>query len=320
MRQGKLTTDELKSMVLDVVKRRRKEVITSASLGEDCASFKSDRLILISTDPITATTNDMGSLSIKVASNDIYAAGGEPLLAVVTIIVPPNSSIDLIKSIMLEVEKEAEKQNIEIVGGHTEFSDAVNRVVMSVTVVGLTDRHVRATSPQIGDSILVTKSIGLEGTFILGREHEDKLNLSASEKSELIKYYDSISISKEAKVLNSIETVSSMHDITEGGIFGAVAEVCEGARVGALIETNHIPITKLTRKICNKLNVDPYGLISSGSLMITTKTPEIVIKKLEEKGISCSIVGVINSGKAQAILENGKIIELKTRADELFLK
>ena len=109
MRYGKLTSDELKYSVLDVVKRRRKEVVCSAALGEDCASFKSEKLILISTDPITGTTVDIGSLSIKVASNDIYAAGGEPLLAMVTVIAPHDESIESIREIMLDAEKEAGK-------------------------------------------------------------------------------------------------------------------------------------------------------------------------------------------------------------------
>ncbi|HQC54359.1 MAG TPA: AIR synthase-related protein [Clostridia bacterium] len=319
MRYGKLTSDELKYSVLDVVKRRRKEVVCSAALGEDCASFKSDKLLLISTDPITGTTVDIGSLSIKVASNDIYAAGGEPLLATVTIIAPPFESVESIKQIMIEAEKEAAKHNLEIVGGHTEFSDAVNRIVVSVTVVGLTNNHIKATAPEIGDKILVTKSIGLEGSVILAEEHYNKLHLSPAEKAELSSYSDNISIAKEAKLLSTLP-VSSMHDITEGGVLGAVAEVCEGAHLGAKIYIDLIPVTKLTKKICDELDINPYGLISSGSLLITTKQPNLVQSKLKELNVDSKVVGEIVEGKPEAIYPDGKVAPIKTKPDQLFSK
>lgn len=319
MRYGKLTSDELKYSVLDVVKRRRKEVVCSAALGEDCASFKSEKLILISTDPITGTTVDIGSLSIKVASNDIYAAGGEPLLAMVTIIAPPDESIESIRGIMLDAENEASKHNLEIVGGHTEFSDAVNRIVVSVTVVGLTANHIRATSPDIGDYILVTKSVGLEGSVILAHEHAGKLNLTTKEKEELSSYSEKISIAKEAKLLATLP-VSSMHDITEGGVLGAVAEVCEGAGLGAKIYIDLIPITPLTKKICDEFGVNPYGLISSGSMLITTAKPEIVKSKLKEINVESTEIGIITDGVAEAIYSDGSVLKIKTKPDQLFSK
>ena len=145
-----------------------------SSLAQDCSSFEIDDTILISTDPITGADEGAGGLAIKINANDIYAAGGQPMLAVITILAPPNATVEEIKRVMVDAENEAERNNIEIVGGHTEFTDAVNKIVVSVTIIGKTDKHITADSAKAGDSIILTKTIGIEGTVILAHDYEKK--------------------------------------------------------------------------------------------------------------------------------------------------
>lgn len=317
MRHGKLTGDELSDNVLGIIKHRRDEIICGAALGEDCACFKSNELMVISTDPITGATSNLGSLAIKVATNDIYAAGGEPFLAMVTIIAPVTSNVLEIREIMIDAEKEATTHNLEIVGGHTEFSDAVNRTVLSVVVVGKAKKHIRSTEIMEGDSVLLTKSVGLEGTVILSEKHADIFSFSDEEKRLLSTYSNSISVFAEAEILRELN-ISSMHDVTEGGVFGAVAEVCEGSGKGALIRIWDIPVTPLTQKVCDRLRISPYKLISSGSLLLTTSEPKKVMEKLRLADILVTEIGKIEGEKALAISLEGEVIPLKVNVDELF--
>ncbi|NLT18977.1 MAG: Hydrogenase isoenzymes formation protein HypE [Firmicutes bacterium ADurb.Bin080] len=319
MRVGKLSGIELKECVLDVIQHRRDEIKTGAALGEDCASFKIEDILLISTDPITGASNNIGSLAIKVASNDIFAAGGEPFLAMITLIAPPKATPSDIKNIMEDAEKEAKSLNIEIAGGHTEFSDAVNRFVINTVIVGKTKKHIKATSLNEGDSIIVTKTIGLEGSVILAEKYEHLLNLTEFEKKELLDYSRKISLVKEYELVKD-KNISSMHDITEGGLFGALAEICEGAGMGCQIYVNSIPVSSLTRKICNLLNIDCYNLISSGSMIITTRFPEDLVKTFSENGIEATIIGKITKGRPMAVFPGGQEIILEARPDELFTK
>lgn len=317
MRLGKLTGEELKDNVLDIIKHRRSEIITGAAMGEDCASFKSDSLIVISTDPITGATKEIGSLAIKVATNDVYAAGGEPFLAMLTIIAPPYAKTEEIKEIMKDAEKEAITHNLEIAGGHTEFSDAVNRFVLSVVVLGKANIHIKATDIKDGDTIIVTKSIGLEGAIILADKFRQDLFLSRDEIAEINSYSSLLSIAKESSIVRKLK-ISSMHDITEGGVFGALAEICDGAKKGALVKISSIPITNLTKKLCKKLKIDPFGLISSGSLLITTNKPDEVINELKKEKINATIIGTICGDKALGIYDDQTTIDLFAKPDELF--
>ena len=316
MRTGKLSSEELKNNVLDVIRHRRSEVVCGAFLGEDCASFSCDGLMLISTDPITAEVSDIGRLAIQVSVNDIVAGGGEPVLCMLTIIAPPTATAEDIKKVMVDAETEADKHNIEIVGGHTEFSPAVNRMIVSCVVIGKTNAHVSSRGLQEGDSVIVTKYLGLEGTTILAEKYAEILNLTDAEKEELSTYSDVISIEKEGNAVRNLE-VHAMHDVTEGGIYGAIAEIAEGANKGIEILESSVPFTSLTLKICKKLNIDPYRLISSGSLIIVTSTEDDVLKALSDNGVKGTVIGKIVGEKPIAITKNGKI-ELKVTVDELF--
>ncbi|HHX49149.1 MAG TPA: AIR synthase [Clostridiales bacterium] len=317
MRQGKLSSIELKKNVIDVIKHRRSEVISGAALGEDCAEFVGNGKFLISTDPITGNTASIGSLAIKVASNDVIASGGEPFLAMITIIAPVSATADDIKLIMEDAEKEAKTINLEIAGGHTEFSDSVNRMVVSCTVIGKTDKHITATNPNIGDSIIVTKDVGLEGINIIVENLSDKLDLSNEEILEAKNYSNNLSVLKEGRICRDFK-VSSMHDITEGGVFGAVSEICEGAGVGAHLYVDKIPVTELSKKVASKVGVDIYRLLSSGSLLVTTSKPKELISLLEKENIKATEIGEIKGKLPYAIYPDGTKEQLSVTPDELF--
>lgn len=62
-----------------------------------------------------------------------------------------------------------------------------------------------------------------------------------------------------------------MHDITEGGVLGAVWEICELSGLGCEILEKQIPVDELTLKFSEVLNFDWKRLISSGSMLIVVK-------------------------------------------------
>ena len=126
-----------------------------------------------------------------------------------------------------------------------------------------------------------------------------------------------ISVVKEG-VIGGQCNVSSMHDITEGGILGALWEVASASNTGFVVEKEKMPLTDISHKVCSEFNVDPLRLISSGSMLMTTSNPEKVLDKLKEEGIKATIIGnIINSGGW--IKEEGRLAEVNPpEADELF--
>ncbi len=320
MRYGKLSSDELELNILSKLHHLRKEVLLSAALGEDCAALKTDgSVFLISTDPITAQMplEALGSLAVDVACNDIVANGGEPVALMFTLIMPENSTAEDIGIVMDSAVKRASQINVDIIGGHTEFSDCVVRPIVSATAVGKTNRIISKRGLKSGDKVYMTKSAAIEGSVILSKF--SKSGFSSDELAELKAFEKLLSVTKEGKILAKFENISTMHDITEGGILGSVAEICQNVKLGARIYEKKIPVSGLTKKICEEFNADPYRLISSGSLMFTGQNLDDAVATLQQAGINAFEIGEITAdGKILFCRSGGEKQKIKIEADQLF--
>ena len=317
MRIGKLTDKELKDSVIDVLGNRRSEVVLSAGIARDCAAVRCEDIILLTSDPITAASREAGRLAVIVSVNDIAAGGGEPFCCMTTILAPVGSTAEDIRSVMIEIERQAEILNVAVVGGHTEFTPHVDKIIVSCTMLGRTkklyDKPLKA-----GDSIVMTKYAGIEGTFIAVTDGgEERLGLTEEERNQALALSDKLCVLGESVIAVRLG-YSHMHDATEGGILGAALEVCRAEGVGARLFADKIPVLPVTRKIAGVLNIDPLRLISSGSMLIFTDKPSKLIAELKENGIPAVKIGEIESTKDVRLFQNnGESIIIDTEEDEI---
>ena len=294
---------------------KREEVLMGSAVGEDCAALELPEgyVFVCSTDPITAAKENTGRLAVSVTANDLASAGAEPLAIMLTILLPAGSSEELLSSLMSEVSEQAGLLNIEIIGGHTEVTDTVVRPLLSVTWIGRVkkEKFVPTGGAHPGEDLIVTKSVGIEGTYIIATEHEKELSESLPES--LIKraqgFIKDISVVKEGLIAGEYGA-SAMHDITEGGIYGALWELCESSGVGCEVDIKKIPIRQETIEIAEVFGLDPYRLISSGSMLIACKDGNGLLSELSKAGIEASYIGRTNETKKRII---------KTNAGERFL-
>ncbi|MCI9031067.1 MAG: AIR synthase [Clostridia bacterium] len=317
MRLGKLTAEELQRLVLDKLEGRRKEVVLSAAQGEDCAAVVADGYLLFSSDPITAAmpAKSLGSLAVSVCCNDIVSCGGEPVALLLTVIVPPSASTAEIEEIMTAAQQKACELDVDIVGGHTEFSDCVVRPIVSATAIGKTKRLMSKSALKVGDKLYVTKELGMEGTTIIADGGKEQL--SEDETSIIMRYREGLDVGDEGEILRACPSVGVMHDITEGGVIGAVAEICLGARLGANIYESEFPISVLTRRLCEKYGIDPARLISSGSMLFSASSGEAVLK-LKEKGIAATLIGEVTDGDVRLFKSDGTSLKVRPEPDEMY--
>ncbi|GLC31438.1 AIR synthase family protein [Clostridium omnivorum] len=322
MKVGKLNWDDLKSIIDENRGYKREDVRIRSSIGEDCSVINfGDYECILSTDPITGAESGIGKLAVHINCNDIASSGVEPVGILVTILAPENTTLDQIKQVMKEIHEETQKLNVEILGGHTEITTAVNRIIVSCTAIGkgLKETAVATAGAKVGDDIVVTKQLGMEGTAIIVNDYYDTAReiLSASEIEEAKNYVEELSVVKEG-IISGKFGVNSMHDITEGGVLGALWEVAKASNVGFRVYKDKMPISEATNKLCNKYEIDVLRFISSGSMLITTDNGEALAKKLKTKGINAAIVGNITNDKG-ILIENQVEIEVEPpERDELF--
>lgn len=320
---GKVPESVLKRSVFKKLTVKRPEVLVHSGIGEDCSvlSAREDAIVL-STDPITGTAKDIGKLAFHITANDIASSGAELIGMLLTIILPPGSTEQELKQIMEDITTQATAFGVEILGGHTEVSEAVNQTLVSVTGVGKlpADRVVKTGGLKPGQDIVVTKWIGLEGSSILAKEKEEELNRELPpELVEQAKDFDKLlSVVPDAKI--AMETgVTAMHDVTEGGIFGALWEMASASGVGLDVDLKKIPIRQETIEICEVFDINPYMLISSGSMLIGTDHGSRLVEGLKKAGIHSAVVGFATEGNDR-IIRNGEETRYlePPKVDELF--
>lgn len=299
MEIGKLPNEILEKIVISNIDNKRKDVLSSSGIGEDTAIIDfGEEVCVLSTDPITGATKDLGKLAVNISANDVSTSGGDIVGVLITLLVPPTASLEDIEEIMKDANKTAKELNIEIIGGHTEVTDAVNRIVVSSTVVGRQKKEKLPDKSRIkvGDKIVVTKYIGIEGTSIIAKE-KDHILAEYLSKDEIncAKGLDAfLSVIDEGKIAGELE-VGYMHDITEGGVLGAIWEAGIASGKGVLIDENSIPILDITRDISKIFKIDPLRLISSGSMLIVISDEKVddLREKLSENGIVGTVIGEI---------------------------
>lgn len=323
MEIGKVPENILKRSVFKKLTVKRPEVLVHSGIGEDCSVLTAgDEMIVLSTDPITGTTKDIGELAFHITANDIASSGAELFGMLLTIIFPPGSTEEELKKIMEDVTALAERYEVEILGGHTEVSAAVNQTLISVTGVGKIagDRMIQTGGLRPGQDLVVTKWIALEGTSILAKEREEILREKLP--SEIIKtardFDQYLSVVPDARIAMEVG-VTAMHDVTEGGIFGALWEMAAASGTGLEIDLRRIPIRQETVEVCEVFGINPYMLISSGAMLIGTEHGNRLVSELEKAGIHSAVVGYATSGNDRVIIngEERRFLE-PPKTDELF--
>lgn len=323
MKIGKIPHELLEKTIIGGIQGERPEVLVRPRIGEDCSvlQIEEDELFVLSTDPITGATENIGQLAVHINANDIASSGGEPIGLMVTLLLPPETTENEIQQIMKELNEHCRANNMDIIGGHTEITDAVVKPVISVTAVGKVkkEKMVASSTAEINDDVIMTKWTALEGTAIIANDHEEDLAFMNSELIEEAKgYMEHLSVIEEGKVASTYG-VHAMHDVTEGGILGAAWELAACSNVGIEIDLKKIPIKQPTIEICKYFNIDPYRLISSGCMIISTPKGEGLIKQLKKQGIEASIIGKITNKQEKWVIDGQKKYPLEEpETDELY--
>lgn len=324
MKVGKLPESVLKRSVFKQLHTKREEVLLGAGVGEDCAAMKldSDEIFVISTDPITGTAKDIGDLAVQITVNDLASAGAEPIGVMLTMLLPEDATEEELKHVMAQVESACEKNRIQVMGGHTEVTRVVSQIVLSVTGVGKAkeDRLISTADVLPDMDILVTKWVGIEGTAILAKEKEQELSTRYTkpflEAAKGLDRYLSV-LPEAATAVKS--GVAAMHDVTEGGIFGALWEMAEASGVGLEIDLKKIPLKQETVEICEYFGISPYELISSGSMLMAAKDGNRLVMELQKEGIPAVIIGKATAGRDRILRNEDECRYLEPpKTDELY--
>jgi hydrogenase expression/formation protein HypE len=313
---GKIPVDILKEVVFKNLGASRREVIVGPSAGVDGAVLDlGDKSLIVSMDPITGAVERIGWLAVNVNANDVATFGVDPAFLFSCMLLPETADRKLVEVISSQMNAAAKELGIAIVGGHCESTPKLSNPIVVGCILGLTekDNYVTAAGAKPGDKLILTKSVGIEGTAILATDREKTLKniMNYTSLQAAKNFYNKISVVKEALIAYKTGGVNAMHDPTEGGVSGGIHEMADASNLGVKVLEEAIPVQPETAKICNYFQIDPFQLIGSGALIISAaaKSSEVIIKNLHSAGIRATAIG--------QFIENPKYRVLKKKNGEM---
>jgi hydrogenase maturation factor len=299
--------------------KRDPRLVIGPQIGEDAAVIDvGDRYLVVTTDPITFATDNIGRYAVHVNANDIAVLGARPLWFFVVMLLPESRATpELAETIMADVRTTCEEMGVTLGGGHTEITQGLDRPILVGQMLGevAPTRLVRKTHIAIGDLILLTRGVAIEGTAILAREKFEQLRgkVEADLLTRAARFLiePGISIVSAALAAASVgEAVHSMHDPTEGGLVAGLIELVTAASLGLQVVREHIPVFSETNAICSALALDPLKLIASGALLVAVVPgrAESVLTAIQAAGVPVVAIGEVRpSSEGITIVTNGAV-------------
>jgi hydrogenase expression/formation protein HypE len=306
---GKLPVDILQHL-LERYRGQDERLVVGPQIGEDAAVLDmGERYLVIKSDPITFATDEIGWYLVHVNANDLATMGAMPRWLLLTLLLPENRTDRMmVESIFSQVDQACQGLGVALCGGHTEITYGLERPIAVGLMLGEVekDKMVRTGGAQVGDDVILTKGIAIEGTAVLAREWEEPLmtrvraDLVAQGKRFLKE--PGISVMQDAMVVCRVGHPHAMHDPTEGGVATGLWELARASDKGIVVDLARVHVFPETSAFCQALNLDPLGLIASGALLVSAAPDESarMVEALGQVGIGAAVIGQVVEGPAVA--------------------
>ena len=250
---GKIPKDVLSRLVFTCLGLPSERVLKGPKIGEDAALLDmGDNVLIAKANSITGAENKIGWLAVHINANDVAARGGKPLWYLSIILLPVGAPESLLETIMKEQHDACCELGVSIVGGHTEVTPGLPRPIVSGFMLGEVNKEYQITTDgaKIGDKIILTKGVGIEGTGILASDLRERLHkpLDDGILDEAVGLLDLISVVPEAIEASQMGYITSMHTPTEGGVLNGLLEISEASKHGfkrAIIPKKNAPKDKI---------------------------------------------------------------------------
>ncbi|MEM0066054.1 MAG: AIR synthase family protein [Sulfolobales archaeon] len=319
---GKLPPKMLLKYVIGRVGTRDPSVLVGPSIGEDAAvvDIGGGKVLVAHVDPITGAIEFLGWLAVHISCNDIAVRGVKPRWLLPVLYMPENASEELVDKITAQIDEAAKEVGAAVIGGHSEITPGLDRPLLSMTAIGIAEkgRYVTTGSARVGDVVIMTKTAGVEGTAILSTDFREVL-LDLGVPQSIIQrgseFVRKVSIVREALLLAEAGLATSMHDPTEGGLLGGLAEIAYASGKTLYVREEKVSIAKETLAIARTLGLDPLKLISSGTLIATVPShlAKEAVELLKKAGIEASEIGYVGDRSENLVVvyrEDGTIEKL----------
>ncbi|MDO5511094.1 MAG: AIR synthase family protein [Weeksellaceae bacterium] len=320
---GKISAETFKEELLHKTGYSRPEVVTGPQFGVDTSTIDigNDMGLIAASDPLSLIPS-LGMkisayLSVHLISNDICTTGYSPQYAQFVLNLPPYLTQEQFREYWGWIHELCSQNQIAITGGHTGQIPGQESTISgggTMFAVAPLSKILHSSGAKANDSIIMTKSAALSSTSLLALAFPEKVAESIGElalKKAQANFWN-ISVLKESQIAAQVLTphtqLRAMHDVTEGGILGAVNEMATASGLGFEIDTAAINLKTEVAQVAELFGIDPLFSIGAGSMLIAVEpnSAEKLLDSLREQDIHANIIGRFTEKQEKSLLHNGQ--------------
>lgn len=302
---GKLPMEFLQSL-LARYGGQDERIVVGPRVGEDAAVLDmGDRYLVAKSDPITFATDEIGWYVVHVNANDLATMGAMPRWLLLTLLLPgKGTGRQAVEKIFSQVHEACRALGIALCGGHTEITYGLDRPIAVGLMLGEVEKEdlICTAGAQVGDDIILTKGIAIEGTAVLslemGGELAERIGTDLVARGRRFLKEPGISVVRDAQIVRRNGRAHAMHDPTEGGLATGLWEIALASGKGLIVDPDRVHLYPETAALCQALDLDPMGLIASGALLVAADPIESssMVEALTAAGIGAAVIGQVVDG------------------------
>lgn len=234
------------------------DLLVGRANADDAAVFRvRDDLALIQTvdffTPVVDDPRTFGRIAAANALSDVYAMGGDPLLAMNIVCFPRKSlSLDVLRDVLLGGLEIVDEAGALVVGGHS-VEDQELKYGLSVTGTVHPDRVITNAGAQPGDRLILTKPLGtgVVSTAIKGGM------ATADAIAEAVRWMTTLN--RDAATAMQEVGAHACTDITGFGLLGHALELARASQVKLELRASTVPLISGVARLAS------MGMIPAGS-------------------------------------------------------
>ncbi len=301
---GKISGSGFDEMILPNLGAFRADVVHGPAFGVDVSvvDLGGGQGLAMTSDPLSLIPSlglaESAWLSVHLMANDMATTGFAPQYAQMVLNLPPTLTQHDIILYCQHISKYCREIGVAITGGHTGTIEEQNSTIAGGGTMLLTapvNKILLSCKAQPGDILIVTKECAMSSAAILAMSFPETVKQKLGNDTyqtccEL--FYQTSSLVGALTAANT-GMVHAMHDVTEGGVLGAVYEMARASGLGVKVQNDLLPLGDAQQKVTSLFGIDARYCIGAGAMILAVKpgNENKVIKALEEKLIRATVIG-----------------------------
>jgi len=303
---GKIPREFFRSQIAPRLGADRTDVQIGPKHGVDFGIIDIDGAALaLATDPVSVLPalgfERAGRFAVRIVLSDVAVSGLSPSHLAISFSLPPELSDDEFAALWEAIHTECKSLGVDIVTGHTaRYAGCSFPWVGAATAlaVGDYDDLIRPDGATPGDDLVLTTGPAVESAALFASLFPEQIDCDPALLDRLSARIDDLDGVRDARTAANAGEVTAIHDVTEGGLLGALYEMATGAGVQFTVDSNRELIDPDVRTLCETLGMDPWTATSSGTLVIAVDPDSTtdVVNSLQDRGSTATVIGGVEEG------------------------